>query len=183
MTECCGGLATLPIEQLDQYQEVPSGTTAHATSKGRRCGIESINNNLKPNEGLNRDILAEHGLAAHRFAVAILVFAHNFEFMMNDPEPVAEDEDEAEVEVEPAEFPAAADEVPESVEPATEADELAHPPTPTWLATHHRISPSGAPARPFRVSAQTSLLVIARSVRRRGFGTPIRPLGSVQPTN
>jgi hypothetical protein len=132
MTECCGGYLTVGVEMLDHYQKVPYGTTAHAKSKGRRSGIESINNNLKTNQGLNRDFLAAFGLAAHRFAMAILVFAHNFELMMNDPEPVAEgDGDEVEAKVETAEFPATEDEAPESDEPAAETDELAHPPPPT----------------------------------------------------
>ena len=127
MTECCGGFATLPVEQLDQYQKVPYGTTAHATSKGRRSGIESINNNLKTNEGLNRDFLAAHGLAAHRFALAILVFVHNFELMMNDPEPVAEG-GEDEVKAETTVFPVAENEAAEAAELTPEADELGLPP-------------------------------------------------------
>jgi hypothetical protein len=89
MLECCGGFMTVPVEMLDQYQKIPYGTTAHATAKGRRSGIESINNNLKTNEGFNRDFLAAFGLAAHRFAMAILVFVHNLELMMNDPDPEA----------------------------------------------------------------------------------------------
>jgi hypothetical protein len=125
VTKCCGGFATLPVEQLDHYQRVPYGTTAHATSYGRRSVIESVNNNIKTNEGLNRDFLASHGLAAHRFALAILVFAHNFELMVNDLELVAEGRIDS---AKAPEFPAAEDETPQVHEPVDNAGELGHPP-------------------------------------------------------
>ncbi len=126
MTECCGGFVIVGVEQLDQYQKVPYGTTAHATSYGRRSSIESINNNLKTNEGLNRDFVAAFGLAAHRFAMAIMVFVHNLELMMNEPEPVAEGE-----EAEAAEFPELRVEDLISVDLVDEDVEPGLPPPPT----------------------------------------------------
>ena len=129
MTTCCGGFAKVPCEGLDHYQRIPYGTTANAKSLGRRSVIESINNNVKTNEGLTRDFLGAFGLAAHRFAMAIMVFAHNFELMIHDPQPASEEEHAA-TQVVVTEHEVVDAEMPECDGVPGDVDEIGHPPPP-----------------------------------------------------
>jgi hypothetical protein len=90
-SKCCGGKLTIPVEQLDDYQRVPYGTSAWGESYGRRNLVESLNNVLKIHEGLERDYLFAFGLAAHQMALITLSVAHNLKLVENDVEAGEDD--------------------------------------------------------------------------------------------
>ena len=49
---CCEGLVTIPVEDLDTYQQLPFGTPAWKTRSSHRLQIENVNGMLKNKGGL-----------------------------------------------------------------------------------------------------------------------------------
>ena len=85
-TKCCEGSVTLTAEQLDTYQQIPYGTTAHQHSYSRRNQVENSYSILRDRNGLTPHYCRARGLGAHRMAVLALCVANNLHFARIDPE-------------------------------------------------------------------------------------------------
>lgn len=83
--ECCNGLTTVPVKNLDLWQPIPWGTTAWKTSYSRRNQVESVNGTLRINGGFSYDSCRAKGLAAHIFAALALAVAYNLKLQRTDP--------------------------------------------------------------------------------------------------
>ena len=76
-TRCCGGVVTIKVEDLDDYQLIPYGTPAWQTAYGRRNLVETVNSMLKPDKGREIGRCQAFGLAANTMASIALAVAHN----------------------------------------------------------------------------------------------------------
>jgi hypothetical protein len=92
MTKCCNGRVTVPIEKLDDYQDLPYGTHAWAMSYSRRNRVECLNKVLKADEGLSRSLVYAFGADAHALAGVMLSVAHNLSIAADYPRDLSADE-------------------------------------------------------------------------------------------
>ena len=76
-TRCCGGVVTIKVEDLDDYQLIPYGTPAWRTAYGRRNLVETVNSMFKPDKGREIGRCQAFGLAANTMASIALSVAHN----------------------------------------------------------------------------------------------------------
>ena len=76
-TRCCGGVVTIKVEDLDDYQLIPYGTPAWQTAYGRRNLVETVNSMFKPDKGREIGRCQAFGLAANTMASIALAVAHN----------------------------------------------------------------------------------------------------------
>ncbi len=76
-TRCCGGVVTIKLEQLSDYQLIPYGTPAWQTAYGRRNLVETVNSMFKPEKGREIGRCQAFGLAANTMASIALAVAHN----------------------------------------------------------------------------------------------------------
>lgn len=74
---CCWGTVTIPVEELDTYQQIPFGTPAWKKSYARRVQIENLNGIAKDKGGLKNGWCRALGLAAHNLGLLALLAAHN----------------------------------------------------------------------------------------------------------
>ena len=76
-TQCCGGVVTIKVKDLDHYQLIPYGTPAWQTAYGRRNLVETVNSMFKPEKGREIGRCQAFGLAANTMASIALAVAHN----------------------------------------------------------------------------------------------------------
>ena len=76
-TRCCGGVVTIKVEDLDDYQLIPYGTPAWQIAYGRRNLVETVNSMFKPDKGREIGRCQAFGLAANTMASIALAVAHN----------------------------------------------------------------------------------------------------------
>lgn len=74
---CCEGTITIPVEQLDTYQQIPFGTPAWHKRYTRRMQIENLNNLLKNTGGLRHGWCRALGVIANNMGLLALAVAHN----------------------------------------------------------------------------------------------------------
>lgn len=79
MDHCCAGITTLPVEQLDLYQQVPWGTNAWEKSYGRRQLVETANSRIKTKLNADKGLVCAFGIAAMTVGVAAMIAALNME--------------------------------------------------------------------------------------------------------
>ena len=70
--QCCHGMASVPVDLLDAYQDIPFGTPAHDKSYGRRNPSEKTISMIKDKGGLKAGWCRAFGLAAHTIGVLAL---------------------------------------------------------------------------------------------------------------
>ena len=75
--QCCHGMASVPVDLLDAYQDIPFGTPAQDKSYGRRNPSEKTISMIKDKGGLKAGWCRAFGLAAHTIGVLALAIAHN----------------------------------------------------------------------------------------------------------
>ena len=73
---CCPGRVTIPVEDLDRYQPIPYGTTAHYQSYSRRNQIENLNGIVKGKGGLDDGWCRALGIAPRFIATLMVLVAH-----------------------------------------------------------------------------------------------------------
>ena len=83
-TRCCGGVVTIKVEDLADYQLIPYGTPAWHTAYGRRNLVETVNSMLKPEKGREIGRCQAFGLAANTMASIALAVAHNLRETVKD---------------------------------------------------------------------------------------------------
>ena len=100
--ECCNGLTTVPVKNLDLWQPIPWGTRAWEMSYHRRSQVENVNGMLKINGGLSHGSCRAKGIGAHIFAAlalaVALAVAHNLNLQRTDPlaaKPTGRDDDDS----------------------------------------------------------------------------------------
>ncbi len=86
---CCEGSVMLGVEELDTFQQIPYGTTAHAKSYGRRNQIENVFSIARAHGGFTPHSCRARGLGAHLIPALTIAFASNLHFAQKDP--LAED--------------------------------------------------------------------------------------------
>lgn len=74
---CCGGKVNALVEDLDQYQECPYGTTVWKKSYARRPTVEAVIGKLKADEGIGNGACQALGLASYTIAAVAAVVAYN----------------------------------------------------------------------------------------------------------
>ena len=75
--QCCHGMASVPADLLDAYQDIPFGAPAQDKSYGRRNPSEKTISMIKDKGGLKAGWCRAFGLAAHTIGVLALAIAHN----------------------------------------------------------------------------------------------------------
>ncbi len=70
-------MASVPVDLLDAYQDIPFGTPAHDKSYGRRNPSEKTFSMIKDKGGLKAGWCRSFGLAAHTIGALALAIAHN----------------------------------------------------------------------------------------------------------
>ena len=86
---CCEGSVVLGVEDLDTFQQIPYGTTAHAKSYGRRNQIENVFSIARARGGFTPHSCRARGLGAHLIPALTIAVASNRHFAQQDP--LAED--------------------------------------------------------------------------------------------
>ena len=86
---CCEGSVVLGVEDLDTFQQIPYGTTAHAKSYGRRNQIENVFSIARASGGFTPHSCRARGLGAHLIPALTIAIASNRHFAQQDP--LAED--------------------------------------------------------------------------------------------
>lgn len=84
--KCCRGLATIPVDMLDHWQQTPWGTPAWKKSYTRRLQVENVNSMVKHNGGLDPAMCRVRGLGAHTLAALVTAIAHNLRLAKSDPD-------------------------------------------------------------------------------------------------
>lgn len=74
---CCGGKVNALLEDLDQHQAHPYGTTVWKTSYARRPTVEAVIGKIKANSALGNAACQALGLAANTIAAIAAVVAYN----------------------------------------------------------------------------------------------------------
>ena len=74
---CCEGPVNLSAAQLDDFQNVPFGTTAWKQTYSRRSQIENVNGILKDKGALKAGWCRSRNRSAYALATTLLCFAHN----------------------------------------------------------------------------------------------------------
>ena len=74
---CCGGKVGALLEDLDQYQDCPYGTTVWKKSYARRPTVEAVIGKLKADEGIGNGACQALGLASYTIAAVAAVVAYN----------------------------------------------------------------------------------------------------------
>ena len=74
---CCNGKVNALLEDLDQYQECPYGTTVWKKSYARRPTVEAAIGKIKAEEGIGNGACQALGLAAYTIAAIAAVVAYN----------------------------------------------------------------------------------------------------------
>ena len=95
---CCNGSINISIDDLDWWQPLSWGTTAHyRVYKGGRSRIENCNSILRDKEGLDCESCRSSGIRAHSIAVLALAVVNNVQLAAADPlaDPPATDLPEA----------------------------------------------------------------------------------------
>ena len=82
---CCKGLATIPFDMLDRWQQIPWGTPAWKKAYNRRLQVENVNSIVKADSGLAPDFCRARGLGAHTLATLASVVVHNLNLAKTDP--------------------------------------------------------------------------------------------------
>ena len=83
--DCCKGLVTIPVDELDYWQPTPWGTRAWKESYTRRLQVENVNGMVKANGGLDPKMCRVRGLGAHTLAALAAAIAHNLKLAKKDP--------------------------------------------------------------------------------------------------
>ena len=78
---CCYGLASVRLDLLDAYQDIPYGTPASKQSYGRRNRVETRNSVLKDKGALSAGWCRAFGLAAQTVGALALAVAHNLRIL------------------------------------------------------------------------------------------------------
>ena len=89
---CCKGLATIPFDMLDRWQQTPWETPAWKKAYSRRLQVENVNGMVKANGGLDPEFCRARGLGSRTLATLALVVTHNLKLAMTDP--LADDADD-----------------------------------------------------------------------------------------
>ena len=83
---CCNGSISISIDDLDWWQPLSWGTTAHhLVYKGGRSRIENCNSILRDKEGLNGKSCRSSGIRAHNMTVLALAMVNNVQLAAEDP--------------------------------------------------------------------------------------------------
>lgn len=73
---CCPGRVTISVKNLDRYQPIPYGTTAHYLSYSRRNQVENLNGMVKDKGGLDDGWCRALGIAPRFIAALMVIVAH-----------------------------------------------------------------------------------------------------------
>ncbi len=73
----CDGMITLQVDQLDNHQRNPYGTTKWATDYAGRNPVEGVNSMIKDDGSFEKDSCRAFGLAAHTLAALAAAVIHN----------------------------------------------------------------------------------------------------------
>lgn len=83
---CCKGLVTIPVDELDYWQPTPWGTAAWRESYSRRLQVENVNSMVKADGGLAPSMCRARGIGAHTLAALMACIAHNLNEAKKDPD-------------------------------------------------------------------------------------------------
>jgi hypothetical protein len=82
---CCKGLVTIGVDELDYWQPTPWGTAAWKESYNRRLQIENVNSMVKANGGLDPKMCRVRGIGAHTLAALAVAISYNLDQAKKDP--------------------------------------------------------------------------------------------------